>query len=71
MSNSSSGQLKFKCWFDHGLGVPCDGHTLEIIQHHTSDTVSVVIDGENRLIVDEGTWQALNEAIDALKARSV
>jgi hypothetical protein len=70
MSTTRSGVFKFKCWFDHGQGVSCNGHTLEVEQHNTSDTVSVMIDGEQRLCVDQGTWDILEKAVEALKMRN-
>jgi hypothetical protein len=70
MSTTRSGVFKFKCWFDHSLGKSCDGHMLEVEQHNTSDTVSVIIDGEQRLCVDQGTWDVLIKAIEALRLRN-
>jgi len=70
MSTIRSGEFSFKCWNDHGLGEPCDGHTLEVQQHNTSDTVSVVIDGEIRLCIDHGTWDVLIKASEALRMRN-
>lgn len=42
--------------FKHGNDcrqMGCPGHTLTIVFHHTSDTVSVLIDDEERDVFDE------------------
>lgn len=69
MSNTSSGIIRYKCWFDHGYE-PCNGHTLEVQQHHTSDTVSIISDGEIAWTTDDGGWNALMAAIEALRLRN-
>ena len=67
MSTNSSGEFKYNCGFDHQHMTPCTGHTLEIKEHNTSDTVSLVIDGEIELCIDDGGWNALQNAIDYLR----
>ena len=70
MSTTRSGKVMFKCMNDHSLGVVCDGHSVEIVQHHTSDTVNIFIDNDCRLIIDDSGWDALLIAARALDARN-
>ena len=66
MSSRSSGIIKFDCGSDHSQTQPCTGHTLELILHNTSDTLSIVIDGEP-FTMSDGAYCALLTAIEKLK----
>ena len=63
MSTRSSGQFTYNCGYDHGHGEACSGHTMEVLWHHTSDTVSIVMDGKVVLVLDDGAACALRNAL--------
>lgn len=69
MSTTTSKEINYKCWFDHGLGVSCPGHIVQVAYHNTSDTVTIYIDNDPRLIVDHGSWNAILEAIGDIEKR--
>lgn len=37
----------------------CPGHMLKLVYHHTSDTVSVLMDGEHYTTFDSRIWRTL------------
>jgi len=37
----------------------CPGHEVELIFHHTSDTVSIVRDGKHQHTYDKTEWRVL------------
>lgn len=51
---------KLECWGCTQSG--CDGHELEIEYYHTTNHVIIRIGGEERLCVDQGTWDVILEA---------
>ena len=63
MSTRSSGKVIYNCGQDHGHGQACNGHTMEVLWHHTSDTVSIVMDGKVVLVLDDGAACALRNAL--------
>ena len=62
MSDIKGKIIKYDCGNDHNLGTPCSGHTMQVIWHNTSDTVSIVMDGTSVLVLDDGGFWALLEA---------
>ena len=69
MSTTYSGKVKYECWEDHGYE-PCPGHELEIHQHNTSDTVTILVDGKSWFCINQGGWNALRIAISQLDERN-
>ena len=63
MSTRSSGKVIYNCGQDHSQTEACSGHTMEVIWHHTSDTVSIVMDGKVVLVLDECAACALRNAL--------
>lgn len=50
-----------KCNNDHGYGTPCDGHTIKLVHHLTSDTVNLEIDEWSHTF-DDRIWGAIVRA---------
>ncbi len=46
------------CLNDHGFGKPCDGHTITVTHHLSSDIVSLDIDDQHYSFPDE-LWHAI------------
>ena len=63
MSTTKSKAVPFFCIHDHSQLEACPGHTLQIMYHNTSDTVSVLVDGLGVWTTEDGYWNALLEAI--------
>lgn len=59
MSTVKTRVYKFDCGFDHSQTESCNGHTLQVEFHNTSDTVDIVIDGQSELVMSDGGWDAL------------
>ena len=63
MSRTHSRKVRYTCWNDHSLTEPCGGHEVQIEYFNTVDTVSVLVDGKPRIIVDQGLWDAIRELV--------
>lgn len=63
MSRTLSSKIKYDCGFDHGQGIPCDGHELYLSFCASSDTVAIMVDGENRYTMSDGQYAALAKAM--------
>ena len=67
MSKRKSKIYNYKCGHDHGQGIPCDGHTLQLVWYNTSDTVGIEIDRNEVLVVDDNAFEMLAKAIEEYK----
>lgn len=72
MSREYSKIYTFDCGQDHGYS-SCPGHTLRIEVCRGTDTISIEIDRgkklEQRLILSEAGYDALDKAMDELRLR--
>ena len=59
MSSSYSPEIIFHCGNDCRME-GCPGHTLKIHYHHTSDTVTVLLDDQHYVTFDDVMWSRLN-----------
>lgn len=57
MSNTYR-QTRIKCGNDC-VSTGCPGHDLVLAHHHTSDTVSVLFDNQQRFVFDKDVWKRL------------
>lgn len=51
-------QTRFTCGNDC-VQTGCPGHDMELAHHHTSDTVSVSVDGQHYATFDQVMWDKL------------
>lgn len=47
----------------------CPGHTMSLEYHHTSDTVTVSVDGQHRVTFDKTEWRTLVNMDEELRTR--
>lgn len=63
MSRWKTEPVHFKCTNDCQI-TGCPGHDLVLEHHITSDTVSMLIDGQHHYTFSDDSLDALREAID-------
>ena len=59
--STSVRRREFQC-FNDCRSEGCPGHVLTIKYHNTSDTISVLVDDEVRLVCDDGFFSAMYDA---------
>ena len=64
MSSSYSEEIVYKCGTDCRME-GCPSHKLKIHYHHTSDTVTVLLDGQHYVTFDDVMWSKLRLLDDA------
>jgi len=70
MSRITSDEIKFTC-DGHGFmqSDPCTGHTMQVQACLSSDTVSVLWDGDSVLTLSDEGYGALCDAIESLNQK--
>ena len=56
--STTTKEMRFQCVHDCRME-GCPGHTMKLSYYHTSDTVGMSIDGDERFVLEDGAWGAL------------
>jgi hypothetical protein len=59
MSRVRTAPISFECYHDHSQTESCNGHELIVERCLSSDTVSILVDGEVQYVFDEGLFEAI------------